>query len=148
MTPAQIAVTLAGAVAIVWVLWFFLFSRRPGAAAAAVVGPDGAGTGVQEIRVLVKGGYTPDTILVQAGKPVRLEFYRDETADCSERVVFDAFGINQELPAFQTTAVEFTPREPGEFPFRCGMNMLKGLLVVEAAGTTRKSTSSPHKFHE
>jgi plastocyanin domain-containing protein len=145
MTPAQIAVTLAGAAAIVWVLWFFLFSRRPGAAAAMV----GAGEeGVQEIRITVKGGYTPDTILVQAGKPVRLQFYRDETADCSERVVFDAFGVNQELPAFQTTTVEFTPREPGEYPFRCGMNMLKGLLVVEAAGTSRKATSSPHKFHE
>jgi plastocyanin domain-containing protein len=146
MTPAQIAVTLAGAAAIVWVLWFFLFSRRPGAAAAAMVGA--GDEGVQEIRITVKGGYAPDTILVQAGKPVRLQFYRDETADCSERVVFDAFGVNQELPAFQTTSVEFTPREPGEYPFRCGMNMLKGLLVVEAAGTSRKSTSSPHKFHE
>lgn len=150
MTPAQIAVTLAGAAAIVWVLWYFLFSRRPGVAAALVAanGGDGAGGAVQEIRVTVKGGYTPDTILVQAGKPVRLQFYRDETADCSERVVFEAFGINQELPAFQTTTVEFTPREPGEYPFRCGMNMLKGLLVVEAAGTSRKSSSSPHKFHE
>jgi len=142
MTPAQIAVTAAGAAAIVWVLWYFLLSRRP-AAAAALAGQ----SGVQEIRVLVKGGYTPDTILVQAGKPVRLQFYRDETADCSERVVFDAFGINQTLPAFQTTTVEFTPDTPGEFPFRCGMNMLKGLLGVEPADANRKAASSPHKFH-
>jgi plastocyanin domain-containing protein len=146
MSSAQIAVTAAGAAAIVWVLWYFLFSRRSGAA-AAMTAPGGA-DGVQEIRVVVKGGYTPDTILVQAGKPVRLQFYRDETADCSERVVFEAFGINQELPAFQTTSVEFTPKEPGEYPFRCGMNMLKGLLVVEPAGTSRTSASSPHKFHE
>jgi plastocyanin domain-containing protein len=142
MTPAQIAVTAAGAAAIAWVLWYFLFSRRPAAVVAAA-----AQGGVQEIRVLVKGGYTPDTILVQAGKPVRLQFYRDETADCSERVVFDAFGINQQLPAFTTTTVEFTPKTPGEFPFRCGMNMLKGLLVVEPADATRKAASSPHKFH-
>ncbi|PYP72830.1 MAG: copper-transporting ATPase [Gemmatimonadetes bacterium] len=145
MSPAQIAVTAAGAAGIVWVLWYFLLSRQPGTAAALAVTAEG---GVQEIRVLVKGGYTPDTILVQAGKPVRLQFYRDETADCSERVVFEAFGINQELPAFQTTTVEFTPKEPGEYPFRCGMNMLKGLLVVEPPGTTRKAASSPHKFHE
>ena len=137
MTPAQLAVTAAGAGAIAWVLWYFLFSRRPAAAAAAA----GQG-GVQEIRVLVKGGYTPDTILVQAGKPVRLQFYRDETADCSERVVFEAFGINQALPAFQTTTVEFTPTTPGEYPFRCGMNMLKGLLVVEPADATARSRSS------
>ena len=83
MSPAQIAVTAAGAAGIVWVLWYFLLSRQPGTAAALAVTAEG---GVQEIRVLVKGGYTPDTILVQAGKPVRLQFYRDETADCSERV--------------------------------------------------------------
>ena len=139
MTPAQIAVTAAGAAAIAWVLWYFLLSRGT-AVAAAVAG------GVQEVRVLVKGGYTPDTIVVQAGKPVRLQFYRDETADCSERVVFERFKIDEMLPAFQTTTVEFTPTEPGEYPFRCGMNMLKGLLVVEPPGD-RRSASSPHKFH-
>jgi plastocyanin domain-containing protein len=137
---AQITVTALGAGAIIWVLWYFLFSRRAAVAATR------AGV-VQEVRITVKGGYTPDTILVQAGKPVRLLFYRDETADCSERVVFEAFGVNQLLPAFQTTAVEFTPETPGEFPFRCGMNMLKGLLVVEPPGTDRKAAASPHKFH-
>lgn len=142
MTPIQIAVTAFGAVAIVWVLWYFLFSR--GAAAAATSG--GGAQGIQEVRVVVKGGYTPDTIVVQAGKPVRLQFYRDETADCSERVVFERLGIDQQLPAFQTTAVEFTPDQPGEYAFRCGMNMLKGLLVVEPAGD-RRAASSPHKFH-
>ena len=140
MTPIQIAVTAFGAVAIVWVLWYFLFSRGTAVAAAA-----GAG-GIQEIRVTVKGGYTPDTIVVQAGKPVRLQFYRDETADCSERVVFEEFGVDQQLPPFQTTAIEFTPETPGEYPFRCGMNMLKGLLVVEPTGE-RRAASSPHKFH-
>jgi plastocyanin domain-containing protein len=140
VTPAQIAVTAGGVAAIAWVLWYFLLSRGS-AVAAAVAG------GVQEVRVTVKGGYTPDTIVVQAGKPVRLQFYRDETADCSERVVFERFGINQELPAFQTTTVEFTPTEAGEYPFRCGMNMLKGLLVVEPPGD-RRAAASPHKFHE
>ncbi len=63
MTVAQIAVTAFGAAAIVWVLWYFLFSRGPAVAARE------AGD-VQEVRVTVKGGYTPDTIVVQAGKPV------------------------------------------------------------------------------
>ena len=142
MTPTQIIVTAVGAVAIVWVLWYFLFSRGTAVRATAGAG----GMGVQEVRVTVKGGYTPDTIVVQAGKPVRLQFYRDETADCSERVVFERFGIDQQLPAFQTTTVEFTPEQPGEYPFRCGMSMLKGLLVVEPPGE-RRAASSPHKFH-
>jgi plastocyanin domain-containing protein len=140
VTSAQLAVTALGAAAIVWVLWYFLFSRGKPVGATTSAG------GVQEVRVTVKGGYTPDTIVVQAGQPVRLQFYRDETADCSERVVFEELGIDQPLPAFQTTAIEFTPDKPGEYPFRCGMNMLKGLLVVEPAGE-RRAAPSPHKFH-
>src|SRR5439155_132258 len=101
VTSTQIAVTALGAVAIVWVLWYFLFSRGTAVAATA------RASGVQEVHVTVKGGYTPDTIVVQAGKPVRLQFYPDETADCSERVVFEHSGIDQLLPAFQTTAIEY-----------------------------------------
>ncbi len=142
MSIAQSVVTAAGLGAIGWVLWYFLFSR--GSAQAAIL-RDG---GVQDVRITVKGGYTPDTIVVQAGTPVRLQFYRDETADCSERVVFEDFGIDSALPAFQTTAVEFTPQEAGEFRFRCGMNMLKGLLVVEPATADRRPSASPHKFHD
>jgi plastocyanin domain-containing protein len=139
VTAAQVVVTVLGVAAIGWVLWYFLWSRAPAVAARH-------DRGVQEIAVTVKGGYLPDTILVQAGKPVRLRFYRDETADCSERVVFEQFGIDRALPAFETTDIEFTPTEPGEFPFRCGMSMLKGLLIVEPAGDTTVA-ASPHPAH-
>ncbi len=141
MSVSQYVVTVVGLAAIVWVLWYFLFSKGSQALAPTVAG-------VQEVRVLVKGGYTPDTIVVRAGEPVRLQFYRDETADCSERVVFEDFGIDAALPAFQTTPVEFTPEEAGEFRFRCGMNMLKGLLVVEPATADRRPSTSPHELHE
>lgn len=139
MTAAQLVVSALGVAAIVWVLWYFLFSRSPARAARQT-------PGVQEIAITVKGGYSPDTILVQAGKPVRLLFYRDETADCSERVVFEHFNVDARLPAFETTPIEFTPTEPGEYPFRCGMSMLKGLLVVEPAGGTQ-AAASPHGSH-
>lgn len=141
MTAAQYFVTAAGVAAIVWVLWYFLLSSGPRVAATE-------SQGVQEVRITVKGGYTPDTVVVQAGKPVRLQFYRDETADCSERVVFESLGIDVPLPAFETTTIEFTPPDAGEFRFRCGMNMLKGLLVVEPATADREPSASPHKFHE
>ena len=141
MTVAELGVTFVGAVAIVAELWYFLAPRRAGTTAVAA-------EGVQEVRITVKDGYTPDTIVVREGTPVRLQFYRDETVDCSERVVFDAFGINRELPAFETTTIEFTPTAPGEFPFRCGMSMLKGRLVVEPADAPRRADPSPHEFHE
>ena len=86
--------------------------------------------GVQVIKVTVKGGYTPDVIQVVPGVPVRLLFDRQESGDCSSRVVFPDFKVNQTLPAFETTAVEFLPQVAGEFEFACGMSMLHGRLRV------------------
>ena len=139
MTLAQIVVTVLGVAAGAWVLWYFVFTPGPALTAAAK-------GGVQEVRITVKGGYTPDTVVVRAGKPVRLLFYRDETAECSDRLVLEAFGVDRPLPPFETTAVEFTPAAAGEFPFRCGRTVLKGLLVVEPAAGGRQ-VSSPHRHH-
>ena len=126
MDASEIAVVVGGVAAIGFVLWYFFGPRQ---AVAASVGA----AGVQEIKVTVKGGYDPDVIVVKQGRPVRLDFYRDETASCSDRVVLGDFGIARDLPAFKTTPVEFTPDKAGEFTFTCGMNMMRGKLVVEAA---------------
>ena len=125
MDTAEFIVTLGGLAAIGWVVWYFFLGEQKRVRAEAGTG------GVQEISVRVKGGYEPDVIVVEKGRPVRLDFYRDETASCSDTVVFGDFGISSPLPAFKTTAVEFTPDKTGEFTFTCGMNMLRGKLIVE-----------------
>jgi plastocyanin domain-containing protein len=124
MDASEIGVVVGAALLIAFVLWYFF---GPKEATAAGVGEGG----VQQIKVTVKGGYSPDVIAVKQGVPVRLDFYRDETASCSERVVFADFGIAKDLPAFETTPVEFTPEEAGEFTFICGMNMMRGKVIVE-----------------
>ncbi len=126
MDTTEILVLAAGLGAIAFVLWYFFGERERVAARTG-------GSGVQEIKVTVKGGYSPDVIVVEQGRPVRLDFYRDETASCSEQVIFGDFGIARDLPAFKTTPIEFTPDDAGEFTFTCGMNMLRGKLIVEAA---------------
>jgi plastocyanin domain-containing protein len=125
MDTAEIWVTLGGTAAAAWVVWYFFLGERQRTRAAV-----GAG-GLQEVRVRVKGGYEPDVIVVQKDRPVLLEFYRDETSPCSDTVVFGDFGIAKPLPAFRTTPVEFTPDKTGEFTFTCGMNMMRGKLIVE-----------------
>ena len=85
----------------------------------------------QEIRVTVKGGYSPDLIRVTEGVPLRILFDRQESGECTSRVVFPDFALNRSLPAYATTAVEFTPSKSGRFGFACGMNMVHGTLVVE-----------------
>lgn len=124
MDTTEVLVVASGIFAVAFVIWFFFGARRRVAAGVTE-------SGVQEVSITVKGGYSPDVIVVEEGKPVRLNFYRDETSSCSEQVVFGDFGVVKNLPAFKTTAVEFTPRKTGEFLFTCGMNMLRGKLIVE-----------------
>ncbi|MFQ6092839.1 MAG: cupredoxin domain-containing protein [bacterium] len=124
MTVPQIVVTLGGLALAVFVIWFFFFSKKEAARAEVA-------SGVQEIGVRVKGGYSPDVIVVEHGKPVRINFYRQETVDCSERVLFPDFNKSALLTPYETVAVEFTPEKPGEYEFTCGMGMLRGKLIVE-----------------
>lgn len=127
MTPDKIIVTIGGIGAIVLIVWFFWLQRSVGVAASVV------SDGYQEVMVLVKGGYTPDTIRVTAGRPVRLLFRREETAACSEQVVLADFGRSVALPTGAVVPVEFLPAEPGEHAFTCQMGMLRGRILVEAA---------------
>jgi plastocyanin domain-containing protein len=125
MDATEIAVVIGGVIALLFVLWYFFGEREQ---VAAALGTEG----VQEIEITVKGGYSPDVIVVREKIPVRLNFYRDETESCSEQVIFNDFGISKHLPPFQTTSIEFTPDRTGEFTFMCGMSMLRGKLVVRA----------------
>lgn len=127
MTVDQILVTAAGVAAAVGVAWFFWFKRTEGVRASTV------SDGYQEQMILVKGGYTPDTIRVTAGRPVRLLFRREETAACSEQVVLADFGKSASLPTGTIVPVEFVPADPGEHEFTCQMGMLRGRIIVEAA---------------
>ncbi|MEO5702514.1 MAG: cupredoxin domain-containing protein [Gammaproteobacteria bacterium] len=125
MDASEIFVVVGGIAAIIVVLWYF-FGPRKGVYNARDAG------GVQDINITVKGGYNPDMIVVRQGVPVRLNFYRDETASCSEQIILGDFGIARDLPAFKTTSIEFTPQQAGEFTFTCGMAMMRGKLIVQS----------------
>jgi plastocyanin domain-containing protein len=125
MTPDRWLVTLLGLGLIGFIVWFFWLKRSTGQRAAET------SSGYQEAMILVKGGYTPDTIVVRAGKPVRLNFRREETASCSEKVIFADFNKSADLPTGQLVSVELLPKQPGEFGFACPMGMFRGRLIVE-----------------
>ncbi len=125
MSTDQILVIIGSLALIVGIAWFFWGPRRGGYRAPVTSG------GYQEAMVLVKGGYTPDVIVVEHGKPVRLNFQREETAACSEMVVLADFGKSAKLPEGEIVPIEFLPERPGEYEFTCQMGMLRGKLVVE-----------------
>src|SRR3990170_8294290 len=85
---------------------------------------------VRTVRVRVKGGYEPPIVHGRVGEPLRIVFTREETASCSEHVVFPAFGKSAMLPAFEDVALDLLPERAGEYEFTCQMGMLRGRLVV------------------
>jgi plastocyanin domain-containing protein len=125
MTLTNVLIILAGLVVIVGIAWFFWGPRKRGIHAAVT------SSGYQEAMILVKGGYTPDIIVVEHGKPVRFNFRREETAACSEMVVFTDFGKSVHLPTGETVPVEFLPEKPGSYEFTCQMGMFRGKVIVE-----------------
>ncbi|MBW3554719.1 MAG: heavy metal translocating P-type ATPase [Gemmatimonadetes bacterium] len=135
MTLLDLAVLAVGIALILFLFWFFFGPKRGKAAAFRA--------GVQEATIRVEGAYQPNVVTVKAGSPVRLRFDRQEATDCSNRVVLPDFDISRALPAFQTTTIELTPHEAGEYPFACAMNMYRGTLVVEPADGTAAPEAAP-----
>ncbi|MGI9174357.1 MAG: cupredoxin domain-containing protein [Rhodothermales bacterium] len=90
--------------------------------------------GVQVIEVTVgQMGYEPQQIALEAGIPARLVFTRTIEGDCPSQVRVPEFDVEKtDLPMNQPVAIEFTPDEAGTFQFVCGMDMMKGTLVVES----------------
>jgi plastocyanin domain-containing protein len=126
MDPTQVLVTVLGLAGMAWVVWYFFLAQARGAAATAA-----PRSGLQEIAVVVDGGYQPSRITVRSGQPVRLLFDRRDTGNCTEEVVLPDFGVRRFLPTGAVTPVEFTPTQPGTHDFSCGMGMVHGKLIVQ-----------------
>ena len=126
VSSVDVVVLVGAALAIAGLAWYFFAPRRAHAAAVS--------DGVQRIQVTIHGGYSPNLLEVRQGIPVEIEFDRQETGDCSSRVVFPDLHLSAALPAHQRTTVRFTPQQAGSFGFACGMNMISGTLVVTPNG--------------
>ena len=88
--------------------------------------------GAQETKVLVtEKGYEPGKLTVRAGQAARITFVRTTDKTCATEVVFPTLNIRRPLPLNEPVLVEFTPRDSGEIGFVCGMNMLRGTVVVQ-----------------
>ncbi len=93
--------------------------------------PKQPGKRVQNARILItETGYSRNTVRLRRGVPARLTFVRQTDATCATEIVIPAYGINKSLPLGRSVVVAFTPNRSGEFTFTCGMNMMRGKLIV------------------
>ena len=88
--------------------------------------------GVRTVAIKVSGGeYQPASFNVKKGESVRLQFTRDEKATCGDVLVIPALKINEPIPVNKVVSVDITPDKTGDIEFTCGMNMMKGKIVVQ-----------------
>jgi plastocyanin len=102
---------------------------------------------IQELNITVDGSYSPNSLVLTAGTPVRLKFVRKDTGGCTSKVLIPDFNIAQNLPEGKTTIVEFTPTKAGTYKFTCGMKMVSGTMLVKDPGQKVQSVA-PNAGHD
>ena len=74
--------------------------------------------------------FEPSSLKLKAGVPAKVTFVRKTDATCAKEIVIKEYKINRKLLLNEPVTVEFMPHK-GEFTFACGMDMIKGKLIVE-----------------
>ncbi len=81
------------------------------------------------VRVTEKG-FEPASLTVPAGDSVKVTFLRTTESTCGTEVIFPELKLRKELPLNEPVTVEL-PAHPGHtLKFQCGMDMLRGTVVV------------------
>ncbi len=123
-----------------WQLWYFLGRRSLAALGGQLKG------GTQEFRITLKGGFSPDLVIVEAGRRVRLEILRGEVDLESEHLAFDNLKVAKTLTEFTYVPVEFIPSDPGDYRFYCGT--CDGYVVAQVGGeAARSNLGRGHQKH-
>src|SRR5581483_8115854 len=110
MTNDKLLVILFSIGGIAFVYWFFLMKKEEKAVEV----------NTNSVDIIVEGGYSPNVISIQKGKPVVLNFIRKDPSSCLEEVVLPDFKIRKHLPLNATTPIQITPKKQGTYEISCG----------------------------
>src|SRR4030065_228814 len=86
-----------------------------------------AADGVQRATVTLDSySYSPNHLIVEAGKPVELTLISVTTIIPHNFIIKDPAGslsIEQDVSAGKTVTIKFTPNQPGTFPIYCDQRL-------------------------
>jgi len=83
--------------------------------------------GLQKAAVQVGFDYQPGVIRLKAGVPAEITF--SQAQGCTGQVQSQALGFQEDLTTGAKT-VKLKDLKPGTYEFACGMNMVRGQIVV------------------
>lgn len=99
-----------------------VLAAEPSQASTSLVIPVAA-DGVQRAAVTLDSySYSPNHLIVEAGKPVELTLISVTTITPHNFIIKDPAGslfVEQEVSAGKTVTITFTPIQPGTFPLYC-----------------------------
>jgi sulfite exporter TauE/SafE/copper chaperone CopZ len=75
-------------------------------------------------------GYSPNSLKVRVGIPVRWEVKDTGTSGCTNAIISKLFDGQIDLTPGQTSVKEFTPAAVGTYRFSCWMGMVSGTIEV------------------
>jgi heme/copper-type cytochrome/quinol oxidase subunit 2 len=114
-TVARVLVLLSGTIG----LQPAVHAAEPSAPVVVPLSADG----VQRTTVILDSySYTPNHLIVEAGKPVELTLTSVTTIVPHNFIIKDPAGslsVEQDVSAGKTVIVKFTPTQPGTFPIYC-----------------------------
>ena len=79
---------------------------------------------------ITEKGFSIERVNVEAKAPVELVFTRKTDKTCAKEISVPSLKLKKPLPLNEAVAIALTP-EKDDITFACGMNMLKGKLVVK-----------------
>ncbi len=121
----KVIIVIGAAAVVCFILWWFFGKRKTTEMEANMSDRS------QEVTVTVKGGYTPNTVVLKQGVPAKIVFDRKDPSGCFNEVVFPDFGIHETLPVNELYPIKIDTSKPGEYQYACGMNMFHGKVVIK-----------------
>lgn len=93
----------------------------------APASPSPVATRVVEITA---AGLVPARVTVPANQPVDLVFIRRVDETCGTQVEIPDLKVQRDLPRDERVTIRLPPQSPRDLSFSCGMDMLKGVIIV------------------
>ncbi len=85
---------------------------------------------VVAVEVGVKA-FKPASIPAKPNEHLKLVFTRTDKDSCGTKLVISSTGVKYDLPLNKPVEVHLMAGKSGKLEFACGMNMLKGAIVVQ-----------------
>ena len=107
MGISQIITLIVAIPLIGFILWWFFGKHQEAVGTAAVE------QGSQETNIVVKGGYSPSTIVLKQGVPGKVNFDMKDSTACLSHVVFEQLGVDKDLTKQKVTTIDIPTDKKG-----------------------------------